>query len=403
MRILFISWWWPYPADNGAKIRIYNLLRHLSQEHQVTLLSFAEEHEATTAQIDHLRSVCAHVESFAKPHYNPGTMRATLGYLSPWPRSLIDVYSPIMAKRVETLARQGVVDVVIASQLQTMRYLELLSDIPTILEEIEVTIFHDRVQAAAGTSSKLRAQLTLTKLENALRTLLKRGVAFTVVSDAERDYLRQIAPADALIEVVPNGVDTAVNQPDPSANPQPNSLIYTGAVTYSANYDAVDYFVREVLPLIRQRIPQAHLTVTGGTGDVDVSELAAQPGVTFSGYLPSVAAAVQNSWALVAPLRVGGGTRLKILEAMALGTPVVSTAKGAEGLDVVNGRDLLLADSPHEMAEAVCGLLADAELRARLAAAGRACVEKQYDWGVITARLNKLIEQVMTVREKTIS
>jgi glycosyltransferase involved in cell wall biosynthesis len=143
--------------------------------------------------------------------------------------------------------------------------------------------------------------------------------------------------------------------------------------------------------------------VTGGTGDVDVSELAAQPGVTFSGYLPSVAAAVQNSWALVAPLRVGGGTRLKILEAMALGTPVVSTTKGAEGLDVVNGRDLLLADSPQEMADAVCSLLADAELRARLAAAGRACVEKQYDWGVITARLNKLIEQVMTVREKTIS
>jgi hypothetical protein len=97
MRVVFISWWWPYPADNGSKIRIYNLLRHLSQTHQVTLLSFAEAHEATTAQLDHLRSFCTHVESFPKPLYNPGTVRATLGYLSPWPRSLIDVYRPIMA------------------------------------------------------------------------------------------------------------------------------------------------------------------------------------------------------------------------------------------------------------------------------------------------------------------
>ncbi|MBZ0288361.1 MAG: glycosyltransferase family 4 protein, partial [Anaerolineae bacterium] len=334
MRVLFISWWWPYPADNGAKIRIYNLLQHLSRAHQVTLLSFAEAHEATTAQIDHLRSFCTHVESFAKPQYNPGTVRATLGYLSPWPRSLIDVYSPIMAKRVETLAHQGVVDVIVGSEFQTMRYLELAPEIPAVLEELEVTLFHNRVQQAAGTSSRFRAQLTLTKMENAVRTLLKRGVAMTVVSEAERDYIRRLGIEGSRIEVIPNGVDTNANQPDPAVTPLPNSLIYTGAVTYDANYDAVSYFIRGILPLVRVRIPDAQLTVTGGTGEVDVRDLAAQPGVTFTGYLPSVADEVRKSWALVVPLQKGGGTRLKVLEALALGTPVISTRKGIEGLDV---------------------------------------------------------------------
>lgn len=401
MHVLFISWWWPYPADNGAKIRIYNLLRNLSQFHQVTLLSFAEAHEATTAQIDHLHEFCAHVEAVPKPTYNPGTVRATLGYLSPWPRSLVDVYSPVMAKRVSEIAALCQVNAVVASELQTMRYLELVPDLPAILEEMEITGFHNRVEGAAGTGRRVRAQMTLTKMENALRTLLNRGVAFTVVSEAERDYLLPLAANGARIEIIPNGVDTQANQPDLNIKPQPYSLIYTGAVTYNANYDAVAYFIREVLPLVRQRIPEAQFTVTGKTGDVDINNLAAQPGVSFSGYLPSVAAAVQNSWALVAPLRVGGGTRLKILEAMALGTPVISTSKGVEGLEVEADQHVLLADTAEAFADAVCRLLGDEALRTRLATAGRALVEAKYDWAIMGRQLADLITEITHSRITT--
>jgi glycosyltransferase involved in cell wall biosynthesis len=389
-RILFLSWWWPYPADNGSKIRIYNLLKHLSQSHQVSLLSFAEIGEATPERLAHLRSFLADVEVIPKPAYQPTTLKATLGYLSPWPRSLVDVYSPQMAERVQAIA-QGGIDAVIASQLQTMRYLELLPDTRAILEEAEVTMFHDAVDGAESMKSRARAQLTLTKLENALKRLLRRGVAFTVASEAERDYLRRIAPPDARIEVVPNGVDTHTNRPDSAIQPKLYSLIYSGAVTYSANYDAVSYFIRDVLPLVRARAPQTVFTVTGDTGKVDVSDLAAKPGVTFSGYLPSVAPAVQSSWAMVTPLRFGGGTRLKILEAMALGTTVISTAKGVEGLNVRSGTELLIADTPAEIADAVCDLFASPERRAQLAAAGRALVEREYDWGIITGRLADLV------------
>ena len=393
--MLFLSWWWPYPAHNGAKIRIYNLVRHLSQHYCVTLLSFAEPDEATPEQIAHLRAFCNHVEAVAKPLYNPGALKSTLGYLSRWPRSLVDVYSTDMVERIRQLNHTQPVDIIVASQFQTMRYLELLPDVPAILEELEITGFHNAVEQAASTPQRLRAQLTLTKFQQSIRRLMQSGAACTVVSAAEAAYIQPIVPSTR-IEIVPNGVDTTVNQPDASLAPTPLSLIYTGAVTYSANYDAVAYFIHEIWPLVCARYPQATFTVTGGTGTVDVSDLAAIPGVKFSGYLPSVADAVRQHWAVVAPLRVGGGTRLKILEAMALGTPVIATSKGAEGLAVHSGKDILIADTPQAFADAISRLFEDSVLRTQLAATGRALVERDYDWGALASRLINLIEGMLT-------
>lgn len=398
--LIFIAWWWPYPANNGAKIRIYNLLKHLSKGYDVTLLAFAEGDEATPEQIEHMRGFCQRVEVVPRPTYHPGAVKALLGYFSPWPRSLVDVYSPAMEALLQQIAGQTEVNAIITSEMQTIRYLDVLPDTPAVLEEAEITIFHNHVTGASGRAGRFRAQLTLTKLENAFKRLLMRGVAMTVVSEAERDYMRRFAPPDARVEVVPNGVDTVANRPQPTIQPKPHSLIYTGAVTYNANWDAVSYFARDVLPLIRQRVPDAQFTITGGTGNIDVSQLAALPGVHFSGYLPTVAAAVQESWALVTPLRIGGGTRLKILEAMALGTPVISTAKGAEGIAVHPGEDILIADTPQEIADAVCRLFDDAALRVKLAAGGRALVEREYDWGVIGERLSGLIEDVIALGAK---
>lgn len=396
MRILFLSWWWPYPANNGAKLRAYNLIKQLATIHDVTLFAFATADEAAPSQIDHMRVFCHHIEVLPKPHYRPGSLRATAGYLSRWPRSLIDTYSPEMARRVRAHLEAGKADMLIGSQLQSMRYLTLAGNVPTLLEEIEVTGYHDHVRQAGSAAARARAQLTLTKLESALRALMAHGCAVTVVSEAERDLVQPIVPHGGLLEVVPNGVDTAVFRPAQSIQPQPHTLIYTGSVTYSANLDAVTYFIHEVLPLVRRQFPDTRFIVTGGTGDVDVSALAAQPGVVFTGYLPDVATAVREAWATIVPLRQGGGTRLKVLEAMALGTPVISTRKGAEGLDVHSGSDIVLADTPTELAEAVASVFHDPALRAGLAANARQMVEEVYDWKVIGRRLLTLVEAVAT-------
>lgn len=389
MRIIFVSWWWPYPTDNGSKIRIYNLLRQLAVTHEVTLLSFAEANEATPEQVAHLRSFCREVVSVDKPLYQPTSVQATLGYFSRWPRSLMDTYSEPMAQHVQQAAENA--DMIIASQMQTLRYLDSAPQLPAILEEIELTGFFENVEQASRSSARLRRQLTLVKMAHILRKLMQRGVAITVVSEKEREYLRRFAPLGARIEVIPNGVDTQAIRPDDTA-PTPNTLIYPGAVTYSANYNAVAYFIREVLPLIRERVPNVCFSVTGSTGKVDVSDLAAQPGVIFTGYLPEVVPLIRSTWATVVPLLDGGGTRLKVLESMALGTPVISTHKGAEGLNVHPGEDILLADKPQEMADAICAVLGAESLRARLSRGARARVENEYDWTIIGRRLVELAE-----------
>lgn len=393
MHILFMSWWWPYPPHNGSKIRIYNLLRQVAKKHEVSLLSFVESGEATDETIAHLQSFCVNVETVPKRHYQPGSMAAMLGYFSRWPRSLIDAYSMEMASRASTYSMTHGVDVVIGSQLPMVRYLKLMPGIPAILEELEVTGYYEQLESTTG-AARLRRSLTLAKTQKLVQNLLASGVAVTVVSQDEAQYIRKMAPNADRVYVVPNGVDTETHVPGDD-EPQPYTLIYPGAVTYSANYDAVAYFIRQVLPRIQQRVPQARFTVTGGTGDVNVDDLKNQPGVHFSGYLPSVAAAVRQSWATVVPLREGGGTRLKILESMALGTPVVSTAKGAEGLNIQHGENILIANSPDEMARTICDLFEDAALRQKLATAGRALAEKDYNWSAIGRQLIHLIEETV--------
>lgn len=400
MRILFLSWWWPYPANNGSKIRIYNLIKQLAAAHEVTLLSFAETDEATPEQITHMENFCHRVEVAAKPHYNPGSVRAVLGYFSRWPRNLIDTFYEDVANRIRTSADRGEYDLIVGSELGTMRYLNLAHHIPTILEEVQTSVHRDRLIQSSG-MKRLRTQLTVTKMEQALSKLLRQGTVFTTASQIEAEYLKSLAPADTQVSIIPNGVDTLSLRPEPTQVPIANRIIYSGAVTFSANYDAVAWFIHEVLPLVRQRIPDVQFVVTGGTGSVDVRDLAAQPGVTFTGYLPEVAPAVRSSWATVVPLREGGGTRLKILESMALGTPVISTRKGAEGLNIHPGTDILIADEPEALAEMVCTLLNDTALRERLARAGREMVEREYDWSIIGRQLVELAEKV--VREKAMA
>ncbi|MBZ0297533.1 MAG: glycosyltransferase family 4 protein [Anaerolineae bacterium] len=389
MRVLFLSRWWPYPASNGSKIRIYNLLRQLARQHEVSLLSFYEDGEATPEQITHLQTFCQRVEALPRVEAAPGKLDAISGYLSRWPRSLVHSYSQEMAARVRVLAPET--DVIIGSQVDTLRYFELAPQIPAILEEVEVTGYHEKVVDATSQTKRLRAQLTLSKLEGALRHLAEKNVRFTVVSDEERAYMSELTSLP--VTVIPNGVDTSGKRPG-DETPDPHTLIYTGAVTYSANYDAVSYFIREVWPLVRQRYPQARFTVTGGTGSVDVSDLAAQPGVTFTGFVPAVEPVARQHWGMVVPLREGGGTRLKVLEAMALGLPVISTSKGAEGLAINPGENILIADSPQQMVDAVSRLFENPDLRQQMAAAGRSLVEAQYDWSVIGQALLDLVEEV---------
>ncbi len=171
-----------------------------------------------------------------------------------------------------------------------------------------------------------------------------------------------------------------------------DTLIYTGALTYSANFDAVRWFLGEVWPLVLRDRPRATFVVTGATEGVQVDMLPPAPQVTFTGYLDDVGPVLTRAAACIVPLRTGGGTRVKIVEALASGTPVVATTKAVEGLAVTNDTDVLLGDTPAELAAQIHRLLNDPALTARLSANGRALVAAKYTWERSGARMARLIE-----------
>jgi glycosyltransferase involved in cell wall biosynthesis len=215
-----------------------------------------------------------------------------------------------------------------------------------------------------------------------------------MVSEQDRrTSLRTLPGYRGRVEVVPNGVDCQHNRPG-LVKPAPNTLVFNGALTYSANYDAMRYFLNEIYPLIQQQEPDVSLTITGSTSRVNLSDLRSDESVHLSGYVDDVRPLVAGAWACVIPIRQGGGTRLKILEAMALGTPVVATSKGAEGLDVTPSRDILIADEPAEFAVQVVRLLHDPALREQMATNARRLVEQRYDWAQIGQCFVDLIEDV---------
>jgi len=393
MRILFLSRWFPEPPDNGSKMRITNVLKQLAVAHEISLVSFTDAGKTTESPWGDLGEYCARVRTAPFHEYRPTSARALTGLFSIQPRSLVDTYSRDLAAAISDEARRFCPDLVIASQLAMAPYVSILHGVPAILEEIELTVYRDEFRHAPTPRYRVRALLTWLKLQAYLKSILPRFTACTVVSEGERRNLTSAVPGYRSVRVLPNAIDLAAYSGG-YGPPEPNSLIYAGSVTYRANYDAVQHFLTNIYPRISRGLAAPVVRITGRHEGVDLSGLPRLPGVQFTGRVDDVRPLVARSWGAVVPLRVGGGSRLKILESMALGTPVISTAKGAEGLEVRAGEDILLADDPAEFAERTDQLLQSITLRQRLAEGGRQLVESKYNWDAVGRDLRSLVETI---------
>jgi glycosyltransferase involved in cell wall biosynthesis len=211
------------------------------------------------------------------------------------------------------------------------------------------------------------------------------------VSARDRDLLLERVPA-ARVDVIPNGVDTEYFQAS-NGEQAANSLIFVGGLTWFPNYDAITYFNESIWPLIRARLPDATLTLVGRMpSGFDTSRLPA--GIDARGFVDDIRPLVANAAAFIVPLRVGGGTRLKILDALAMGKAIVSTSIGCEGIDVTPGENILVGDSPEDFTNQVVRVCQDAPLRNSLGREGRKLVEEKYAWKLIGSRLTELLESV---------
>lgn len=391
MRILFLSRWFPYPPDNGSRIRVYNLIKQLSQRHDITLISFVGS-KPNEDQVAAMRRYCGAMYSVPHIPFQPQRLKALLGFLSSRPRSFVDTHSTEMVAMVQQISREETFDLALASQIETAPYATLIHSVPRVFEEVELTIIEEQFTSRGGLR-RLRAGLTWWKLSHFARELLHQFDACTVASKQEQTRVLELI-SDFPVAIIPNGVDISFCDSHFGAA-KPDTLIFSGALTYRANYDAMAFFLRQVFPLIRARRPEVKLYITGRTDGVPLERLPLGEKVVLTGYLEDVRPAVAQSQVCVVPLLTGGGTRLKILEAMALGTPVVSTTKGAEGLEATPGEDILIADEPTAFANAILRLLDDAALRTKLAANGQGLVLERYGWDQIAGKLDQLLHQVV--------
>jgi len=390
MKILFLSRWFPYPINNGSKLRIYNLLRGLSQRHYVSLLSFADQ-PGTNPEAPEIWEICSRVKVVPWKEFNPNTLRARFAMLTLKPRSIVDTFSSEMAQAIIDTLNEKRYDLVIASQLQMAAYYPYFQNLPAIFEEVEIGLFHDQAFSHTG-KLHFRHALTWFKLRTYLSKLLASFQACTVASNQERQLLLRNFPKFINpIEIVPNclNIDDYKNI---KVDKKPNTLIFTGPFKYHVNYEAMHWFIGEVFPLVLKRVPDAQLIITGDHANLP---LPSYKNVTLAGYVNNIKTLIASSSVSIAPLLSGGGTRLKILEAMALGIPVVATSKGAEGLDVIDGEHLLLANTPMEYAECVIRLLKDENLCLQLTKKAGMLMQEKYNWGRALSGYLELIDTIV--------
>ena len=391
VRILMISSYLPYPPTSGGRIRIYNLLRRVASQHEVSLASLLESPEDIDG-VPHLRQLCARVETASIDRRSrlakaPGLLRYGLEGKPP---ELKLLHSDELAGKITHLISLMDFDIVQVESVMGL-YVETL---PHTRRYKSIVVFQNVASQQFGRIAhlelhpyrKLRAwfnSVTMGYWEPRYAEKFDRCIA---VSQVDKQLLVNANPR-LQVDVIPNGVDIEKYQPLPlppeSVSP---SLMLIGSMAYPPCADAVRYFCSEIFPLIRQSINGTELWIVGENPGAEVRELNGS-GVHVTGRVEDVVPYYQRTTVCVVPLRAGGGTRLKILEAMALGRPVVSTTMGCEGLDVVDGEHLLIADTPEQFAQTTLRLLQDRQLYQHISANGRELVAARYDWDKIAERL----------------
>lgn len=399
MRILYLSPWFPYPLDTGFRTRVHYLLRALAGRHRVTLLTLDPQGWAP-AHVEPVAQICEHIAIVPRDPFRRGRWRTATRFFGMKP-VMADPF-PEMLEQVRQLHAQQPFDLVISASVVMAAYALFLPGVPRVLEEhnSHTRWMYERYKAQTSALEQLRCWVSWRKSARFEAHLFPRFDLVSMVSEQDAAYTRSLLPTGKPpVAVFPNAVNCDQLHLD-LAEPQPNTLVFSGALTYHANYEAMRFFLSQVYPLIQTSRPDVKLRITGAADGVDMQSLHLDESVTLTGFVEDVRQEIAGAWISVVPIRSGGGTRLKILEAMALGTPVVSTPKGAEGINAHDCEHLLLADDPAAFACCTVELLDNPDLRRRLASNARRLVETHYDWNIIGARFVDLIEAVVRERKK---
>lgn len=399
MKVLVVDDGVPYPPTDGAKQRVLNLMQHVSRCHDVSLVSLFWPGIGEEAGAEYLRTFCTRVELVPHREFSKRErrLRVVQGVLKREPRTNVLRHYQEMSDRIRSLTENESFDIVDIQLPWMVPYVEAIS--PTsrcrkVLTLYDVPYVQYRRMMAVERRWHIKRQLFMdwVFLKRALLKCARRFDKVILVSELDRDMLKRAGP-DLDIAVVPNGVDTRTYSllMDQPSTP---TLLFVGGMRYVPNVDGAIFFCQEVFPLIKEQVPDARFLIVGSNPIRAVQALASDD-VTVTGYVEDVIPYYRQALVSVIPLRAGGGTRLKILESMALGRPVVSTSLGCEGLMVTHGENILIADAPADFAAQTVRLMNEEGLRRSLIANGRRLVETTYDWQIIARRLLQVYDQTI--------
>lgn len=404
LRILWIARTCPYPANDGEKLRVFNLLKTLSQLHDLTVIYRAIEAEEEAGATE-LRKFCKGVYGVRVPRPRGAVekLRWMLPFLfSRYPLALCTVFFRPIAHQLAQLARSERYDIVQVehSSLSIYRdHVDFAGDPATVLTMHNIDYLRNErvLRNTPWGAAKLYHWLNQRRFKRWELGVLARYDQVIAMSEVDREVL-ETDVAGLPVQVVPNGVDaTAI--PFAPAAAGTNTIIFVASMDSEANHDGAMFFLQEVWPLLKRQRPDTVLKLVGRGPNAELRAADNGNDVIVTGKVDDVLKFYREAAVAIVPLRSGGGTRLKILEAMAAGTAVVSTTIGCEGLEVGHERDILIADEPAALAEAIRHVLDDEPARAALVHAARELVETRYDWKLIARQHQMVYQEALRVHD----
>jgi len=394
MKIAWVKAGGLVPLDSGGKLRSFHIAKELAKLHEVTLFTFyaEEENDEHPTLVSLFHKVVTHPMKIRSGRGIGEALRYLATYFSSLPYVLAKYYDPEVARHLRSVLAADKYDVIICDFLTPAPTIPFDRSIPVVVftHNVEAMIWKRHWEVAENPLWKFAFRREYQKMQATELRILRESAHVLTVSDTDTDFFaRQIDRAK--LTTVPTGVDVDYFQP--AHGEEPDNLVFTGSMDWMPNEDGILYFADQVLPLIRRRRPGVKLWVVGRRPGKRVESLAASDDrIQVTGRVEDIRPYVAKGAVYVVPLRVGGGTRLKIFEAMAMGKAIVSTTIGAEGLPVTTGSDIVLADTPEHFANAVCGLLESPEKRESLGRAARKLVEDRYSWAAVAKHVDQALK-----------
>lgn len=392
MKVLMLTPYLPYPLVSGGQIRTYNLLKHLSKNHEITLFSLIKD-EGERRYLSELKKYCRKIELFKRTK-NPFVPRnILLAGFSPYPFVVTRNLPLGMKRAVQAELEREQYDLIHAETFYMMPNIPA-TQVPIILAEqtIEYLGYQDYMKKANPFLRPILA-LDVMKIKYWERYFWNKADKLITMSEEDKNFIEQELGTKKNVSVVANGVDLEFFSKVKKRLPKDPTVLFVGTFKWLPNIEAVDEIVKRIWPGVHHQLPKAKLKIVGFSPTKKIESYAKNPSIAVLGGIDDIRDAFATAHVLLAPIRSGKGTRYKVLEAMITGTPVVATTLAVEGLELQNGQEVLIADTSQGLIQATVKLLKDPELQAKLGAAGEKVVRRGYSWDIIAKDLDSVYRE----------